>query len=64
MQDGDLAVGEEAVAGGVVGIGREPGAGNHIDALDAAGEIEVVDDLGSLVVDVLVDDVDEGLLLP
>src|ERR1700723_1930593 len=64
VQNGDLAISKQAISRRVVHVVWHPGPRNHVESLDAAGELQIVDNLRALVVDMLVDEVNEGLLFP
>ena len=58
-EDGDGAVGNEFLAGGVEGFGGDPGSGHLFGGFDAAGEEEVVDDFIAFAIDVFIDEMGE-----
>src|SRR5580698_11532583 len=63
-QNSDRAISKQAISRRVVRVVWHPGPRNHVETLDAAGELQIVDNLRALVVDMLVDEVNEGLLFP
>jgi hypothetical protein len=62
-EDGDPAVCDEIFACAIFCIGGKPGTFHQLHSSDASGVDEIVDHLCALVVDVAVDQVDEGLVL-